>query len=362
VARDFADLEEKVQWCESNTEACLKMIDGRHQVVRFLTNDDAQTKTFRQVIQQYNAFYAAWAGHSRSEAPPTLAIAAQNEVFRQSGGRFRQLITAAINLFPRRDTSTAQHVAHETALPFEAEQPHVPVDSPAIEPETEFHELQNFSRRVPRLQFRTVFDVGANIGQSAQMFRRLWPDAQIYAFEPVSTTLTRLRSKFKDEPAVHCFGLALGDEQRRVTIESEPMRKMNRIRPNGARPGRRTEEVDLQTGDAFCRSLGIDTIDFLKIDAEGFDLKICKGFEQMLLVQRIAALQIEVGLQYEDPVHLPLHDFLSYLHPLGYRLFKIHNQYIRTDRPMARRGNAVFLSLAQVKENGTERIEDASRR
>jgi len=216
---------------------------------------------------------------------------------------------------------------------------------------TELEELKEFTSRVPRLAFKTVFDVGANIGQSVRLFRSLWPGADIYAFEPVQSSFQRLQSAVAAHANVKCYQIALGDQPMRASMQSQSLGKANRILSGANDTSGPVEEVEVETGARFCASHGIHSIDYLKIDAEGFDLKACQGFEPMLKEQQIGAIQIEVGMQLTDPVHLPLHAFLSYLHPLGYRLYKIHNQHVQSHRPVSRRGNAVFVSLRQIKVN-----------
>jgi FkbM family methyltransferase len=216
---------------------------------------------------------------------------------------------------------------------------------------SELEEMKEFTARVPRIAFHTVFDVGANVGQSMRMFRALWPDAKIFAFEPVRESFDKLQANFKADPRSECFRLALGDQPMRARMLAKASSTMNKILEAGTDIDGPTEEVDVETGTRFCAARTIETIDYLKIDAEGFDLKACQGFEPMLRAHKISAIQIEVGMQLSDPLHLPLHTFLEYLHPLGYRLFKIHNQHVPRHRPIARRGNAVFISLTRAKEH-----------
>jgi tRNA1(Val) A37 N6-methylase TrmN6 len=43
-------------------------------------------------------------------------------------------------------------------------------------------------------QLQTVFDVGANVGQTALYFNKHFPNANIYSFEPVKGTFGTLES------------------------------------------------------------------------------------------------------------------------------------------------------------------------
>src|SRR5687768_1091411 len=59
--------------------------------------------------------------------------------------------------------------------------------------------------------FKTVFDVGANVGQSTRRYRLAFPDAQIFSFEPVPTTYETLTANLKGDPMVRCENVALSD-------------------------------------------------------------------------------------------------------------------------------------------------------
>jgi hypothetical protein len=54
---DFADVEEKVAWCEDNLDSCEDMIERRHRVVPFLVDREISKQAMRSVVQKYEAFY-----------------------------------------------------------------------------------------------------------------------------------------------------------------------------------------------------------------------------------------------------------------------------------------------------------------
>jgi len=39
---------------------------------------------------------------------------------------------------------------------------------------------------------KTVLDIGANVGESIERFRRIWPEAKIYSFEPRAVAFEKL--------------------------------------------------------------------------------------------------------------------------------------------------------------------------
>lgn len=69
-------------------------------------------------------------------------------------------------------------------------------------------------RWIQNMNIRTVIDVGAHTGESTLEFYKLFPDADIYAFEP----LHELNANFKDMPTFKSFNLALGERQGKLDI------------------------------------------------------------------------------------------------------------------------------------------------
>ena len=58
----------------------------------------------------------------------------------------------------------------------------------------------------------TIFDVGANVGQTIEHFRALFPRPTIYSFEPSPDTYRALCERCGGIPDVHLNNCALGSE------------------------------------------------------------------------------------------------------------------------------------------------------
>jgi FkbM family methyltransferase len=203
-----------------------------------------------------------------------------------------------------------------------------------------------------------IFDVGANIGGSCAAFARVFPDAEIYAFEPVASVYRKLQASVGKLPRAHAFNVALGRRPDQVRITKKPGSTSNRVVDAPTVFERRnTESVAMTSGEAFCAEHGIDHIGFLKIDAEGLDLDVLIGFQPMLAAGRIDILETEVGMNRENRRHVPFEAVKSYLEPLGYHLFFIHDLAMDTPfsgRVVLRRANTMFVSDAFVETNRVE--------
>src|SRR4051794_8264094 len=75
---------------------------------------------------------------------------------------------------------------------------------------------------LPAGEIKTVFDIGANVGQSALEYADRFPKAAIYSFEPVTSTYERLLSSTSHIERIKCFCLAMGDQVGEGVINVHP--------------------------------------------------------------------------------------------------------------------------------------------
>lgn len=184
----------------------------------------------------------------------------------------------------------------------------------------------------------TIFDVGANIGQSARKFGRYFPSARIHCFEPSAASAARIRRRKLRNVEVH--ETALGSAVATAMLSRGRDPAIFRISAAG------DEQVGITTVDAFCAEHRIERIDFMKIDTEGHDLEVLKGATAMLAAGRIAAVQVEAGLNPENMLHIPFETLKAFLEDHGYRLFGLYDQVAEwpTKQPHLRRANPMFVS------------------
>jgi hypothetical protein len=67
VETGFADVVDKIAWCESHPEACEAMIAARHATVSLLLDAEARREALRRVVARYNDFYARWSAKPLTE-------------------------------------------------------------------------------------------------------------------------------------------------------------------------------------------------------------------------------------------------------------------------------------------------------
>jgi FkbM family methyltransferase len=164
---------------------------------------------------------------------------------------------------------------------------------------------------------KTIFDVGANFGQTACRFAKAFPLAEIWSFEPVPTSFVRLQKAVNSLSQVRVFNCALGDSQGTIRINLATNAGSNSIRPIKDTKG--TVDISIDTLDNICDSKQVDIIDLLKIDVEGFELPVLQGASRRLGSEKIRYVYAECVLapNAEMP-HTSFFDLHNFLNEKGY--------------------------------------------
>jgi FkbM family methyltransferase len=195
----------------------------------------------------------------------------------------------------------------------------------------------------------TIFDVGANDGETALTVLEEFPEARVLSFEPHPSTFAKLVARVGCSPRFRGFNLALGTDIGEVEMIEYDESKTNSLTPDARFAKRfktqgRSIRVKETTIDTFCSENLIGRIDFLKIDTEGFDLVVLQGCCSMLQKQSIRFILVEFNdLQPREGVFggalLPFENMLS---PFGFRFVAAYNDYINTQSEMFFVSNALF--------------------
>jgi FkbM family methyltransferase len=175
-------------------------------------------------------------------------------------------------------------------------------------------------------QISIVFDVGANIGQSATKFNKAFPQTRIFCFEPVKTTFHKLERNMYGKANISCHNIAFGANSGQATIYLTGQSNTSSLLQPKEIVG--SEVVDVWTIDEFTSENQISRIDLLKIDTEGFDLDVLKGAHRILVAGQVPFVLVEVGFHPGDTRHVLFDDVRSYLLPLGYAVFGIYDQQL----------------------------------
>ena len=163
----------------------------------------------------------------------------------------------------------------------------------------------DLQRYVPSEEIGTIFDVGANVGQTSADFIHTFPKARIFAFEHIQETYQKLVNNMQRYPQVTCVNNALGEKEGTATVHLQPDSQCNSLNKPNNQPSElgTTEQVDITTILDFCRAKEIERIDLMKVDTGGYDAKVILGAGQMLRAGKIRFIFSEIGLDPNDQLH-----------------------------------------------------------
>ena len=177
----------------------------------------------------------------------------------------------------------------------------------------------------------TVFDVGAHNGQTALKLASHFSGARIHSFEPIESSYRRLRANTALESRIEPVQKACGRTSGEVVLRVHPEERsyLNSLLPvhqdELAQTAARTEAISLITLDEYCGSKGIDRVDLLKIDTEGFELEVLAGAEKWIRAGKVDFILAECEFA---PVsrerHASFFDLYAYLIDRGYRLVTVY--------------------------------------
>jgi FkbM family methyltransferase len=169
-------------------------------------------------------------------------------------------------------------------------------------------------------QISTFVDVGANVGEwSAHMFQHT--KAKGFLFEPSRSCVQRLKERFHENDAV-IRDAAVSDQVGTAIFAQEDNcgEGSSLVDSSDTTKGNRTE-VPITTLDAEFGNSALK-IDYLKIDTEGYDLKVMRGAQETL--SRTRFLQFEYNYFWVT-VGSTLADAIRYLNQQGFTVFLIRS-------------------------------------
>ena len=193
-------------------------------------------------------------------------------------------------------------------------------------------ELRFMRRNLP--QCKTIFDIGANVGEWTALALSANPTANIHCFEPSPNTFQRLLTN-RFPATVVCNNLGLSSargESKLFVFEGcsgiNSLYKREGLEGVGLLTQQREESVCLDTVDHYCLERGIRAIDFAKVDVEGHELEVFKGMTGLLRSGQVRIIQFEYGGCAID-ARMLLKDIFTFFKGFAYSSYKIFPNEIR---------------------------------
>jgi FkbM family methyltransferase len=171
---------------------------------------------------------------------------------------------------------------------------------------------------------RAVLDVGAHEGKFSREMLRYFPHAVSHAFEPTPATFGRLKERLEG------FGRRAVLNQKLVgaAVERRNFNLCEHSDMNSALPGchhwgdsQGSIVVEQTSLDAYLAEVGLETVDVIKIDTQGYDLQVLEGASNLLSRKGGRVFVIEV-------LFVELYEGQCYFEEV-YRFMKSHGYQLR---------------------------------
>lgn len=208
--------------------------------------------------------------------------------------------------------------------------------------------IRNFS-------IRTIIDVGSHKGQFARHISSLFPESQIYCFEPLPGPFKELQQWAKEQRSqkIEVFNIALGDSEGTpeifTHIQHTPSSSFLRttkacetLYPFTKK--KITIPVSLTTLDNWVKSLPSPLIPeiLIKLDVQGYEERVIRGGQKAFIVAKACIVEVCLDNLYEDQSNFK--DISLLLNDLGYHYAGNLNQ------SYADSGHVTFIDAVFVRK------------
>lgn len=167
-------------------------------------------------------------------------------------------------------------------------------------------------------------DVGANLGNWTKLFLESTINGEQkkgFLFDPSDYAIEKLKHRFGHLEGIKVIQGAVSDTLGQKSFFEEPEAgETSSLVAGFSNPNAIEKNVVLTTLDAEVEKYKVEYVDFLKIDAEGYDLYVLRGASGLLAQQKIGIIQFE----YNSPWALSgctLAAAFNLLNSAGYKVF-----------------------------------------
>lgn len=170
----------------------------------------------------------------------------------------------------------------------------------------------------------SILDIGANAGQSTIAFHALYPNAKIYAFEPIPECYEQLKLLSLKIPNLKTFNMAVGDSIGELSFEKNEFTASSSFLPLASTHkqlfsyAKETKEIAVQINklDNIFSGTNFDGPILIKIDVQGFEDQVLRGGETLVKNSHILIIETSFKTLYDGQ---PLFkDIYQLLHSWGF--------------------------------------------
>ena len=219
----------------------------------------------------------------------------------------------------------------------------------------EFDDLEFLYEKL-KTEPKIIFDGGANVGFVSYQFFKKFKNSKIYAFEPNPSVFKTLTTSLKDmKNVILPFNLGISDKKGELEFyKNSNTGTSSFLEPNdfhSSHLARKYTKINVPviSISEFCLENNIPSIDILKLDIEGFELKALQGCEEMLITEKIDFIFAEVNLIPTYSHQCLKEELITYLRTFDYYPYNFYGSH-ETNFRQSIITNILFISNKTAKK------------
>lgn len=195
-------------------------------------------------------------------------------------------------------------------------------------------------RMLANVECPVIFDIGAHHGQLTLLFRKIFPNALIAAFEPCPYAFAELEKNIVDDKRIKAFNFGFANQCGNLTFHRNQSGLTNSLLASDEQAGKTwrpglLDTVQVGSGEFWTLSSFFEEfhydhgdIDILKMDVQGAEHLVLEGLDDP---SRVKIIYSEVIMQPTYKGQLRFDQMLKAFYDKGFDLYNIYNMSFTSD-------------------------------
>ncbi|WP_050995743.1 FkbM family methyltransferase [Bradyrhizobium genomosp. III] len=185
--------------------------------------------------------------------------------------------------------------------------------------------------------YKTIVDIGANVGQFALFARERFPSAKIFSFEPLDDCWDIFKRLFQSSDNVRLYPYAVAANDGEASLNVTTAKDSSSILAPSATQVEvfgtaieHTKKIEVRRLGSVLRNEDITGPALLKIDVQGFELDVLQGCEELLSL--FDAVYVEASYLELYCGQALVTDVIEFLRKHDFDVRGVFNQHIDPSR------------------------------